>query len=245
MAKALPISRAAFAFFHFYMAMFAKLASAIMNDVVSGLRGYHHNMSMSIEQLEDEIVEERLQVIKEYSLKGILPIRDLLLAINCIDVDCKDLDRCKCSSYTGRPVAHFEIPQVVNDYGDMAIDYIGSTDRQFPFVFYTSSYVWNFYHKYRKRGKQKPFVFIDTTPNENGMYDCFLFNAPMMKQISVVAVFKDPRQLENYGCCSDLADHNFSFIDNEVKRRLIEKKVRYYRQLAAPILPNDQEYAAG
>jgi len=61
------------------------------------------------------------------------------------------------------------------------------------------------------------------------MYDCFLFNAPMMKQISIVAVFKDPRQLENYGCCSDLADHNFSFIDNEVKRRLIEKKVRYYR----------------
>ena len=126
-----------------------------------------------------------------------------------------------------------------------AIDYIGSTDRQFPFVFYTSSYVWNYYHKYRKRGKHKPFVFIDTTPNENGMYDCFIFNAPMIKQVSVVAVFKDPRQLENYNCCSDLADHNFSFIDNEVKRRLIEKKVRYYRQLAAPILPNDQEYAAG
>ena len=110
MAKALPISRAAFAFFILHMAMFAKLASAIMNDVVSGLRGYHHNMSMSLEQLEDEIVEERLQVIKEYSLKGILPIRDLLLAVNCIDVDCKDLDRCKCSSYVGRPVAHFEIP---------------------------------------------------------------------------------------------------------------------------------------
>jgi len=31
------------------MAIFDKLASAIQNDVISGLRGYHHNMSMDIE----------------------------------------------------------------------------------------------------------------------------------------------------------------------------------------------------
>jgi hypothetical protein len=38
----------------------SKLASAVRNDIVSGLRGYHHNMSMSIEQLEDDLVDERL-----------------------------------------------------------------------------------------------------------------------------------------------------------------------------------------
>nr|DAR76568.1 MAG TPA: hypothetical protein [Caudoviricetes sp.] len=37
-----------------------KLASAIKNDLVSGLRGMHNTMSLSLEQLEDEIVEERL-----------------------------------------------------------------------------------------------------------------------------------------------------------------------------------------
>jgi hypothetical protein len=37
-----------------------KLASAIRNDVVSGLRGYHTNMSMSLEQLEDDIIDMRL-----------------------------------------------------------------------------------------------------------------------------------------------------------------------------------------
>lgn len=228
------------------MAVFDKLASAIQNDVVSGLRGYHHNMSMDIEQLKDEIVDMRLQVLKEYSLKGILPIRDLLLAINCIPVDCEDLDRCRCNKiYTGEPVAHFEIPQILNDYGNQAIDYIGTTDRQFPFIFYTSSQVWNYYHKYRKRGKNKPFVYIDTTPNENGMYDCFIFNAPLIQQVSVVAIFKDPRQLENYGCCSEFGDDNFNFINNEVRLRLTQKKIQYYRQLAAPILPNNQEYAAG
>ena len=42
-----------------------KLASAIRNDVVSGLRGYHNNLSMSMEQLEQDIVDERLLILKE------------------------------------------------------------------------------------------------------------------------------------------------------------------------------------
>ena len=220
-----------------------KLADAIYNDVVSGLQGYHHNPSISMEQLEDDVVDERLQVLKEYSLKGTLPIRDLLIAVNCIPVDCKDLERCKCRQIIGTtPTAHFEMPQIFNDYGSRAIDYIGSIDRQLPFMFYTSSYQWNYYHKYRKRGKNKPFVYVDTTPNENGLYDAYIFNAPMIKQVSVVAIFKDPRQLENYACCSDLDDDNFSALNNEVKRRLTEKKLRYYRQLAMQPAPNDQTY---
>lgn len=219
-----------------------KIADAVYNDVVSGLQGYHHNPSISMEQLEDDVVDERLQVLKEYSLKGILPLKDLMMSINCIPVDCKDLERCSCRETLGTtPTAHFEVPQILDDYGGKAIEYIGSVDRQLPFLYYTSAYVWNHYHKYRKRGRNKPFVYIDTTPNENGMYDAFIFNAPMIKQISVVAIFKDPRQLENYACCSD-NDENFSFINNEIKRRLTEKKLRYYRQFAMPPYPNDQTY---
>jgi hypothetical protein len=37
-----------------------KLVSAIKNDVVSGLRGMHTNLSMSDEQLEDDIIDTRL-----------------------------------------------------------------------------------------------------------------------------------------------------------------------------------------
>ena len=36
-----------------------------------------------------------------------------------------------------------------------------------------------------------------------------------------------------------------SFINNEIKRRLTEKKIRFYRQLAAPLQPNNQQYTAG
>lgn len=223
-----------------------KLASAIRNDIVGGLRGYHTNLSMSIEQLMDEIVDERLQILKEYSLKGVLPVKDLYLSINCIPVDCKDLERCRCSEQDDclTPTAHFEIPQIVNDYGALSIDYIGSNDRQNPFIYYTSSIAYR-YHKYRKRGKNKPYVWIDTTPNENGMYDCFVFNAPLLGQVSVTAIFKDLRQLERYACCTDLKDDNMTFINNEIKKRLIEKKIRYYRALSPQNLPNDQQYAQG
>ena len=224
-----------------------KLASAIRNDVVSGLQGYHQNLSMSMEQLESDIIEERLQVLKEYSLKGVLPLRDLYISINCIQIDCKDIERCRCGNSDpcfSTPTAHFEIPQIVNDYGSLSIDYIGSSDRQFPFIYYTSSSAFR-YHKYRKRGKNKPYVWIDTTPNENGMYDCFVFNAPLLSQVSISAIFKDLRQLDQFSCCAELADDNMTFIDAEVKKRLTQKKLYYYRQMAAPNHPNDQQYAQG
>lgn len=113
----------------------------------------------------------------------------------------------------------------------MSIDYIGSSDRQNPFIYYTSSTAYR-YHKYRKRGKNRPYVWIDTTPNESGMYDCFVFNAPLLGQVSITAIFKDLRQLERYACCVELRDDNMTFINNEIKKRLTEKKIRYYRALS-------------
>ena len=218
-----------------------KLVSAIRNDVVSGLRGYHTNLSISLEQLEQDIIDERLQIIKEYTLKGILPARDLYLSINCIPVDCKNIEKCRCKeSEFQTPTAHFEIPQLLD--GLQSIDYLGSVDKQLPFLYYTSPASFR-YHKYKKRGKNKPYVWIDTTPNENGMYDCFVFNAPLLSQVSITAIFKDPRQLEKYDCCMAQEDDNMSFINNEIKRRLTEKKIRFYRQLAAPLQPNNQTYS--
>jgi hypothetical protein len=35
------------------------------------------------------------------------------------------------------------------------------------------------------------------------MYDGFIFNAPLLKEISITAAFKDPRQLKKYKCCTD------------------------------------------
>ena len=117
-----------------------KLASAIRNNVVSGLKGYHTNLSFSIEQICSDIVDERLQILKEYSLKGILPLKDLYISINCIPIDCKSIDKCRCQGESMEdPSAHFEIPQIVNDYGNKSIEYLGSPDKQYPFIVYSRS----------------------------------------------------------------------------------------------------------
>ena len=231
-------------FYFFNMTIITKLASAIYADVISGLRGFHGTMSMSEEQLEDDVVDTRLAVIKEYSLKGILPLKDMMMSVNCVPVDCKDIDRCSCSTASGKPVAHFKIPQIVNTYGEDSIEYIGSTDKSNPFiVYYTRQSMEN--AMYRKYGKDKPYVWVDTTPGADNMCDCYIFNGPFIKQVSVTAIFKDPRQLEGYACCSDAESDNINFIDNEVKKRVTERKIRYYRQFIAPIIPQNGQIAQG
>lgn len=227
-----------------------KLASQIINDVVSGLRGYHSNLALNRDQLGDEIVACRLEILHQYFLKGIIPVKDLLIAINCVNVDCESLERCRCREYNEDDtlVAHFQIPQLISYYGKQAIEYIGSTDRRNKFQVITSlTELEN--RQYKKRGKDKPYVWIDTAPNAEGMLDCFIFNAPFLEQVSVVGVFKDPRQLNRYNCCNtdelNGPDVNPSFVDQLVKDKLTKEKLYYYRQMAAQRLPNDQQYVTG
>lgn len=217
----------------------SKLSSRIYNDITSGLRGYHNTTTMPLEQLEDEIITTRLLVIKEYQLKGILPKNDLLTSINCIPLDCKTIEKCNCCGL-GTPELHFQIPQLILDYGEGSIAYIGTIDRQNPFNFYISTQEYNMYHKYKRRRKQKPYVYIDITPNQEGMLDCYVFNAPLLKYISVVGMFKDPRQFCNFKDCIDTSGNNISWLEEEIQKRIVEQKIRLYRQLQAPVLPNTQ-----
>lgn len=221
-----------------------QLASAIENDIVSGLRGHHSTMSLPISQIEDEIILQRLLIIKEYQLKGILPLKDLMLSINCIPVDCKNIEKCSCVGI-GTPTLHFEIPQIVSDYGTAAISFLGSIDRKTQFTIYTSITEMNMYSKYKRRKNNKPFVYIDITPNEHDMLDCYIFNAPLIKYISISAVFKDPRQLCDYQDCAVPSNNNFTWLNMEIKNRIVDQKVRFYRQLAAPIIPNTQAPEVG
>ena len=144
------------------------IASAIYNDVMSGLAHITSDPNMSLEQLEDEVVEERQAVIKEWWYKGVISHKDLLLAINCIPVDCADPAKC-CGFKLAKPTHHFEIPQLIADLGKEAIEFVGSVDREIQFTVYTSTAYR--YHKYKRNNKNAPYVYIETTPNENGMYD--------------------------------------------------------------------------
>lgn len=214
------------------------IASAIYNDVMSGLRGITSNPSMSMEQLKDEVVAERNTIIKEYLLKGLITLDDLYLSINCIEVDCEFMSKC-CDLPVGKKAMHFEIPALLNIGGLSTVKYIGSIDRQIPYSVYTDD-AYRF-HEFRKHSKSTPYVYVDTSINKNGNMDCYVFNAPHAKYLSIVALFKDPRQVIEWDCCSDIDIYlDCGLISNEVQRRLTEKKLRFYRQAQAPVLPNDQ-----
>ena len=72
------------------------------------------------------------------------------------------------------------------------------------------------------------------------MFDAWIFNAPLLKKVSIIAIFKDPRQLEGYSCCAGDDLENYTFLSAEIKKRLTEKKLRYYRQLYQGPVPNTQ-----
>ena len=217
-----------------------EIASAVYNDVESGLVGIHSNPTMDMEQLEDEVVAERERVILEWWKKGILQKGDLLTAINCIKVDCGNPTKC-CDNEAGVSEKHFEIPQTIAGIGEDSIYWIGSVDRKQPFSTYYSP-VQASYHKYNKRKNTKPYVYIEKTPNENGMYDGWIFNLPYVNKIAVVGIFRDPRQLEKLGCDGncDTSGSDFGSLSMEVKDRLTKTKLYYYRQALQAPHRNDQ-----
>lgn len=71
-----------------------QIASAVYNNTVTGLAGITSNPKISVEQLQDEVVAERNQIMREFLLKGILTLDELFLAINCIEVDCDYMSKC-------------------------------------------------------------------------------------------------------------------------------------------------------
>ena len=220
-----------------------QIASAIINDLFSGNLVSLSNRSMvSIEQLTDEVLETRSAVIKDWYLKNMLNLGDMMVAINCVEVDCKDQNKCSCMSSlaNAKMAKHFEIPQLMPGLGVDALAFVGSTDRSHAFKVYYNLEAIKYqqhYQKYRKRPNNKPFVYIEKTPNENGMYDCWIFDAPFVQYIAVIGIFKDPRQLEKYNCCDDIDYLEMGAISNEIKNRILQKKIQLYRTPAPPAAP--------
>lgn len=220
-----------------------QIASAIINDLFSGnLVSLSNRAMISQEQIEDECIEARCAIIKDWYLKNILNLGDMMVAINCVEVDCKDQNKCSCMSSlaNAKMAKHFEIPQLMPGLGVDALAFVGSTDRSHTFKVYYNLEAIKYqqhYQKYRKRPNNKPFVYIEKTPNENGMYDCWIFDAPFVQYIAVIGIFKDPRQLEKYNCCDDIDYLEMGAISNEIKNRILQKKIQLYRTSAPPAAP--------
>ena len=201
------------------------IASAIYNSVVGGSTGISANPKISIEQIKDEAVAERHQVLREFLLKGVIKIDELMKTISCIPVDCDYISKC-CDAKVGDRAMHFEIPPIMVFPGEKTIKYIGSIDNNTEFTVYMDqSYK---YHNFRRRKSQRPYVFVDTAINSNGNMDCYIYGAPFIKTIKIVALFNDPRKLLEWDCCSADEDvaMDFGLISDEVIKRMVEKYVR-------------------
>ena len=214
-----------------------KITSAVLNDITAGLSGLNASPAISYEQLEDEVIETRHTVVKDWYLKGLIKPDDMMSAINCIPVDCADPSKC-CSFPSHKSQLHFEIPRLMDDLGEVAINYIGSTDRTTSYDVYFNRDAIKM-HNHKRRGANKPYVYIEKTPNANGKYDGWIYNLPFVKRITVIGVFYDPRDLEEYNCCSEQEFLEFGAISEEVKNRLTTKKLQYYRQYLQAPQPNN------
>lgn len=199
-----------------------QIASAVLSHIYDGLKGAVANIAVSQEQLEDEVVAERNTIIKEYLIKGVANLQEVYSAINCVGVQCASMSKCCELGDLGQKALHFEIPPVLLLSGVSTIKFIGSIDQKEKYQVYTNNDYK--YHQYKKRGANKPYVYLDTTVNSNGMIDGYIFNAPLVKMISVVAVFLDPRKLVEFNCCADeeiVTD--CGIISNDIVHRLTQK----------------------
>lgn len=218
-----------------------RLASAVFNNVQAGLVGYTSTISLPMEQIEDAVVQEYLLLLKKYSIKNMIPRRDLFDKIDCIQIDCESMDQCCSGEHYSDPVAHFQIPPIVNDFGEQAVAFIGTIDKEIKFkVYFNSNYR---FHKYQYRGKEKPYVYISPGVNENGYQDCWLFNAPMLEKVSIIALFRDPRVVEKYmkknGCCARSEVESISWLESELVDSLTQKYLMYYRKYTQQPEPTD------
>lgn len=227
----------------FYTMNVKQIASAVLSHIYDGLKGAVANIAVSQEQLEDEVVAERNTIIKEYLLKNVVSLEELYNAIDCVEVNCESMSKCCELPDVGQKALHFEIPPVLLLNGVSTVKFIGSIDRKQSFQVYTNrDYK---YHQYRKRGANKPYVYLDTTVNSNGMIDGYIFNAPLVKIISVVAIFLDPRKLLDFDCCEGSEDleetlTDCGIISNDIVHRLSQKYSMWYRQGVLPPIPNTQ-----
>lgn len=221
------------------MNLITKLASIAQSHIIGGLEGLAPSLNIPMQMLEDELVQTRAAILYKYAMSNRLPFKDLYLSIDCVDLDCHAIASC-CGEEFGEKVPRFEIPQIFVG-SDESIQYIGTIDKMHKFKVYTSPSLFKF-HKYKMMGNKKPFVYLDMTPNENNHLYGYVFNAPLLEKISVSAIFKDPRELEDFLCCEyDFENYgNLNFIDTEAVDTVVNKYLKYYRQLYPQPQPNDQ-----
>ena len=228
-----------------------KIADAVMNNITDGLQG-SPNTPIPKEQLRAEVILTRNAIIEaNFMAQGRACKKSpdyafLEQQINCIDVyDDGDTADC-CDQPEGITLPAASIPQVLIVNRKPMISFIGIPER--------SDFTWKVYYgeghktkKYAPATSKRPYIVL--YPPKNGYQTIYVHNAPAgLTKLSVTGIFTDPYAKFEYSCCSigegdphDVAELAASeTIVEQIVDKLSQKYIGYYRQMNAPIQPNDQ-----
>lgn len=195
---------------------------AIKSDIEGGMRTTS-NYSFSLEHLRTVIYGVRSELIRELKSQNMIQDElEIMQEINCIELDCEDFGLCSKID-TRSPALHFKMPNYIH------IDYIGTPTQDQQFKLYESRA--SQYNQYRNKNLvNRPYVRLRNYKSE---IHGFIFNPPTpnMKYLSVRGAFENPRDVNQYSCCTfNPREDRFPMPDNMVDR-LIQTIVGRWSQI--------------
>lgn len=219
-----------------------QMATAVRNNVGGGVKGADFT-SFSIAQLEDELLINTPAVLLKLAAEGMLDISRVYQRIDGIELECKDLsNNCEVKLDTCAP--HFQIP-ALNVMVGSPVPYLATADGSFTFkVYLDKDYR---FHKYRLATSNKPFAWISTSSNGDGLVDVYLFNLgdyEALKFVTIHALFDNPYNLlltDYYAQFTNAEYYAPAMAQGMLVDSLTQKYVQYYRQLEKGPKPNIQE----
>jgi len=220
-----------------------EIASTIRNRVADGLSGNIVDQAFSIEQLLEEIDLQRADFANKYAIQGTkLDPKFLMQEIDILKLECRDLSEdCLIGSHDSVP--SIKIPKIMPLFGESAIQYLGLVNMQEAFaVYYHPEDIRN--HRVRIRTKNRPFAWVDLSPDKNDMLTIYLFNLGPhngLQYLKLRGIFEHPTRVNiNNPNASDMEYPAPLHMQMAIIDALTEKYVRYYRQLNVPPVPNTQ-----
>ena len=203
------------------------ISDIIINSVYSGGKGIT-NISLSQDQVKDEVNLARNRFILQLHSQYQLDTEGLFQKITCLKATKKDI-RQACPIDLGAEADHkvlcVTIPKLLHIPRMNSIKYLGNVNRQVEWKFFWGNDF--IYRKYDKYAKNDPVAWVNGT-------EIWLFNVPLFikKQITVDAIWESPRDLSAYNCCKASDNDPYPVpptIVDMITGKLINDYARYYR----------------
>lgn len=203
------------------------ISDIIINSVYSGGKGIA-NISLSQDQVKDEVNLARNRFILNLNQNYQLNPEGLYQNITCLKATKKDIRQiCPVDTTTeeSNKILCVPIPKLLHIPRMNPIKYLGNVSRQVEWKFFWGNDF--FYRRYDKYAKNDPVAWVNGT-------EIWLFNVPpfIKKQITLQAIFENPRDLSTYNCCKASDNDPYPVpptIVDMITGKLINDYLRYYR----------------